>query len=227
MSAQSDGFCSERLVIVTATALAFMVRVAWLHWAPAPEADSVEYLSLARNLLTTGMFSADGIVPSTYRPPLYPALLALVHSVGAPMIAGTLVLQCALGAATLPFVHDLVRPFAGRRGAAFTIFALAMAPMTTRYASLVLTETLFVLLIVVGSWAWSRSHSMMAGTAFGLATLTRALLWPFIIVLALYGLAARRGSLIRMAGIALVVVSPWLMRNAMVTKRLTIADAGW
>ncbi|MBP2675212.1 MAG: hypothetical protein H6Q84_2052, partial [Deltaproteobacteria bacterium] len=60
-------------VFILALATALLFALAY----PLPEVryDSVEYLSLARNLAAGKGFTQDGVAPSVYRPPLFSALL--------------------------------------------------------------------------------------------------------------------------------------------------------
>src|SRR5688572_3737718 len=62
--------------IVATTSLALVCRAAWLLWPSWDIGDSPEYLQIAAGLLTSGTFTADGTTISSYRAPLYPALLA-------------------------------------------------------------------------------------------------------------------------------------------------------
>jgi hypothetical protein len=256
----------DRRVLIGLTLLALALRAAWLRWPTGLEGDGAEYLQLATSLATSGRYSADGVTLSSYRPPLYPALLAAcsfitawgstvpgslfsssrplapLSSLTSATITLVLWIQCLLGAATVTLVYFVARRMFDRKIAALAALFLAVAPMTTRYATTLLTETLFTFLLVAGIWGWTSHRPWIGGVALGVATLTRAALWPFIALLGLWGVIPlsqpgapafaklRRGgskNCRRMAIAALVIIMPWLARNVMQVGRLTIADAGW
>ena len=62
--------------IATITCVAMAVRIAWVTWGAWWIPDADEYLTLARWIVSSGTFSYDGLTPTSYRPPLYPALPA-------------------------------------------------------------------------------------------------------------------------------------------------------
>ncbi len=206
---------------------ALALRLSALRWAPAVEGDSTEYIALAQRLATAGVFSADGIHPSTYRPPLYPTFLAIGYRMGVPMPTFALIVQCLLGAATVFGTYVLGRRAFGSQVAMTAACALAAAPMTIRYSATLLTETTFTFLVISASLAWIEARPVTAGAALGLATLARAALGPFIPALALAACVFRRLSLARITLGAILVLSPWVARNYWYTGRLTIADAGF
>lgn len=55
--------------------------------------DGDEYLRLADWLRLTHTYTLDGRTPTSYRPPLYPALLAALSTISADPVAAVLVLQ--------------------------------------------------------------------------------------------------------------------------------------
>lgn len=203
------------------------LRLAALRWAPPIEGDAVEYLALARNLVRTHTFTSDGVTPASYRPPLYPAFLAVFDWIGVDEVRWALIVQCILGGLTVAMICALGRRVATARVATTAAVALAIAPMTVRYASTVLTETLFVFLIVAASLAWAYSRAWTCGLCLGLAVLTRASLWPFVVLLLAVGVTRRRAMFVHIAVSTTMVVAPWMVRNVAHTGRATIADAGW
>ena len=209
---------------------AFAIRLAWLAAPHALQPDSLEYIRLARSIVSAGTYSADGVTPSTYRPPLYPFLLAAAQVVTTHWLAAVLVLQCILGAITVGLIMALGRRLIDARVALVAGVLLACAPMTGYFASLLLTETLFTFLVVVGMFLWTDKRPLAAGLALGAGVLTRASLLPYILLLGLAGFlppwSGRRASR-QIAAAALIVIAPWAARNAVSAGRLTVADAGW
>jgi 4-amino-4-deoxy-L-arabinose transferase-like glycosyltransferase len=222
----------RRWTILTAALLvsSLLIRVAWLSAPHALQPDSLEYLRLAHSLTTTGRFSLDGQTFSTYRPPLYPLLIAAAESVTARPETFILAVQCVLGALTVGLTMMVARRFFGEPVALVTGALLAIAPMTGHFAALMLTETLFTFLVLAGVFAWRSGRPLVAGVAFGAAALTRASLLPYILLIGAAGLIPswrHRRACLRIAAAALVVMAPWVVRNAIKTGRWTVADAGW
>src|SRR4051794_863193 len=90
--------------------IALVVRLACVR-APMPlMSDSEEYLGLARNLAAARGFTADGITPTSYRPPLYPALIVAAGQ----SLTAVVLIQCALGAATALLTYLIARRYFDR-----------------------------------------------------------------------------------------------------------------
>ncbi len=119
----------------------------------------------------------------------------------------------------------------GRRAALVGAIMLALAPVTARFSSVLLTETVFIFLLVAGTSAWMRGRTILTGVCFGAAILTRAILLPFAVALGLAGLVPglridRRGCR-QIAATTFLVIAPWIARNYVQVGRATVADAGW
>ena len=209
---------------------AFAIRLAWLGAPHNLQPDSLEYIRLAESLVASGMYSMDGTTPSTFRPPLYPLVLAAARTVALRWEALVLAIQCALGAMTVGLTIGIGRRLLGDGVALVAGVMLACAPMTGHFAALILTETLFTFLVVLGVFAWTSGRPLAAGLVFGAAVMTRASLLPYILAVGLAGLLpswSGRRACRYIAAAALIAIAPWAARNAMATGRWTIADAGW
>lgn len=213
------------------TLLALGVRLVWLRFGSWESGDSQWYLAAARNLVERHFFSADGLTPTAFRPPLYPAVIASLwfgHS--APLVL-VLLLQAILGALTVALVYVIARRDFYRPVALLAGIGMALAPMTGRFTAVVLTETLFTFLLTLGVYFWDRERYGGTGIALGLALLTRVTLAPFVILLPLLTLlrpwrAQRRGFLL-IAIVSCAVASIWIVRNAVVFHRfIPVAAAG-
>lgn len=217
--------------LLWATLLAFGVRALWLLRPSTDTGDSTEYGRLAFWLVTRHIFSEDGRAASSYRPPLYPAVIAAGDLLTHHPIAAVLVLQVMVGTITVALTYCIARALFGKTTAWLSGFLLALAPMTSRFSTVLLTETIFTCLVVLGMWTWIRSKTVVSGVALGLATLTRAFSLPYLIALLAYGVAGPRGasrkSALTVAIVGLLTVAPWALRNMEQVRRLTVADAGW
>ncbi len=220
-------------------ALGVLVRLAvWLLLLPDPvkfyTPDSQGYEVRALNLLAQGVFSASEVPPYTpdmVRTPAYPAFVAGVYALTDPAPAAVTLLQCALGgltAALTMWVATLLGLAAGP--AALAGLIVAVDPVSVMTANLLLTETLFTALLVLGigavirsrlapaaGWAWLTA----AAVALALAALVRPIgQWLPVALLPLFGLAGDRQAwrgLLRaglpfVLGASLLMV-PWAYRN--------------
>jgi len=217
--------------MLAVSGVALCSRLAWLAWPSSNTGDSVEYFETGVRLASTGMFSMDGRVASSWLPPLYPALIAICSLVSRHPVELMLLLQAVLGAITVACVYSIADQFFGRRAALVAALVLAVAPMTSRFAAVLLTESIFTFLLMGGSWAWGRGHAVISGFAFGLAVLARTSLLPYVILLGIAGcLPIVHGNwrlYRRIAAAALLTVAPWVIRNVIEVGRVTVADASW
>ena len=179
-----------------------------------------------------------------YRTPGYPLLLAAVGGGGAGASRHVLyAVQAVLIGLTAVLLALLVRRLWGPRIALVAAIVFALDPYSKRYVTMVLGETLAGFLATASGYALVRSwqeRSVRWWTATGLLvgalTLVRpvfAIAIPLVAVGALLaaGVGARRRIVVAAACLAgsLVVVLPWIARNAAVTGKAALADygAGW
>ena len=200
-------------------------------WVP----DSLEYDRLGRNMALHGVFSqssAPPFVPDRQRVPLFPAQVAVSYLIAGDHAdtARRLSVACnvAASALTAALVAGLGSAWAGRRVGLAAGLVLATDLTSITYSAVLLSETLFTLLLVVATLAMARyaqrplaRRAALVGLLLGLATLTRpigvflplALAPAFIVTHPL----RRWPVALRDAGICLVVVAllvgPWTLRG--------------
>jgi len=183
--------------------------------------DQSQYLELAQNLRTYGVFGT-GDVPRAHRPPLYPAILAVIGPTGVQ------VLQMAAGSALAPLTFAIASLLMPPAGALSAGLAMALAPMSSRYCTLYMTETLFTFLLALGMFFWMIRKPVAGGICFGLATLLRAVLFPFLLVLPLLALRRAWRSAVIVSVTAIAVIAPWTLRDYFVVHHFVpVASAGW
>jgi 4-amino-4-deoxy-L-arabinose transferase-like glycosyltransferase len=172
-----------------------------------------------------------------WRSPSYPALVALVGGGGSAWSRDAVVLLQALlfGVATF-LVGATARRLWGPRAGLVAAALVALDPYTKRYVSLVLSETLGLVLtcaLVYGvvrarerggprAWAW-------IGAVAGLLTLTRPglLVVPLVAgAVALIRPGERLRRLVAFAGAFLLLVGPWLAWTQHATGSPTLAAYG-
>src|SRR4051812_43785128 len=205
-----------------------------------PAGDGRELHLLANVLAQTGRYLQPfqylyphHTVPTTEKPPLYPAVLAVPSWVGLDSYAAHRVLSCLLGAAAVVLIGMLGRRVGGPRigpvAAALAALypALWMLDSSLRSESLYLPLVALVLLLayrLVDAPTWRRAAAL--GLAIGLAALTRGEAALLVLLLGVPLLAlVPRGGRVRVATALvagfLVVVGPWLVRNWITFDRPT------
>ena len=201
--------------------------------------DEQQYSQLGQSIL-----AGDGLAwapdrPTSLRPPLYPALLAAIWSIAGPLnMQAVRAFQILLALATTVVVYFLGARIYDRRIGRYAAAACWLYPSLIFFNSLILTETLFTLLLVtcvlfgvvlVQTPRWWAA--LLCGISLGLAALTRSVVWPMPLILCpLLGVfmrapLARRVALpaIVLAGYA-IVVAPWAVRNTRLQGVVTIVD---
>lgn len=212
-------------------AIALVVRVAFvvaqlqlqLFDISFDAADSNLYRTLAESILRGDGFARDG-VPTAFVTPGFPLFLAGLYLISRATIFIALV-NCLLGALTVGFIAAISSRLGGRQAAwAGGLFA-AFYPHLIFWTGYVLTETLYVFLVVTSLYLIIRateersvSWAALSGLVMGAAFLVR----PIILGFAALALAAglldkrlRRRALVAACALA-AVVGVWVIRNAIV-----------
>lgn len=194
-------------------------------------------------LVTGRNISTVTQVSQIQTPPLYLIITGTAQALfdRSTAIIVVRVLQALMATATCYFAYALARRLSGRENAALLVaLLLAISPVFIIEASQVLSETVFVFLLVGGMWLYVESlrrqrHGLallvLAGILLGAATLTRAVLLAFPFGLAIHLLLAygwRRG-LGRAALLLLVyalTVSTWTVYTVTQWNRFVVAGEG-
>jgi hypothetical protein len=184
------------------------------------------------------------IVETAFRPPLYPLFLAAVNkTIGGSRTTYQLA-GCALGTFTVAFVGQIGRRIGGTAVGLAAAALAAVSPALIGIDASVMAETIYIPLVALILLALLRACErpsigrwILAGALGGAATLARGdgALIVVVVVLPVAFLGSRRGSArVRLGAAgaallaALVVVSPWIVRNEIQMHRATLAtlDAG-
>lgn len=186
--------------------LAALIRIgaAW-HWSDNLDDDRDVYRAIALGIHEGRGFSSPGsTVPTAYRPPLYPLLLAATggHSSTFDVAA----LNVLLGAATVAFVLCAARQLQlDARAALLAGLLTALDPLLVFYTSFPMTETFCTCLLTASLWALLRSQNattstqlrwaFAAGVLLGLTALCRPTVWACaaLLIAAWGGECALRG----------------------------------
>jgi 4-amino-4-deoxy-L-arabinose transferase-like glycosyltransferase len=180
-------------------------------------------------------------VETSFRPPLYPAFLALVYTIsGLPhRFAAARLAQAVLGALLAPMTYILGRRYGlGEREARGASLAVATYPILLAYPLALATENLFFPLVLASVLLLLRADErnrardwFIAGLLLGLATLTRSVIFAFGLLAAGWaGFSGHgwrvglRNGLLVLTG-ALLLILPWAARNTRLHGQLTFVES--
>jgi hypothetical protein len=188
--------------ILLAGAVVRLALWAWFRDVPISIGDEKEYHALAANLAMRGEFAFDPGMPTSIRPPLYPALVAVIYrAFGTGNIAAVRLVQCGLSLVTVVLAYRLGTETHGRRAGLWAAALVGFYPSLLGYNNLLLTEVLFTALLTAACLALARALRIrslawlgLGGVLLGLGALTRSVLWPFPVALGALLLVAWGGS---------------------------------
>ncbi len=183
-------------------------------------------------------------VLTTFRPPLYPAFLALIYlatGVGVQRFFIARLVQTVLGAALAPMTFWLGRRIFPEKPqiAVVSAWVIAFYPMLILYPMALATENLFFILMLGSIMALFRAADtagegkasslkktamfILAGILLGMMALTRSvslLLAGLAVLWVWFWLRERKMAVVTAIAVAVVTI-PWMVRNTVVDKRLT------
>ncbi len=179
------------LALVVLLAVALRLAFWWVQGrsGAVQPGDSEEYYRSALGLLHGGYYDTG----KWLRPPLYPALLALMFLIGGVNVSWALFGQAVVtGVGVLAFAALGWQLFERRSVAVLSALMAALFVPLAQFGSLLFAEALFVVLIVLALALLVRASAngrwqtaLACGIMLGLATLTRAVALSFIPVAAL------------------------------------------
>lgn len=198
--------------------------------------DAATYITLAQNLADRGVYSLDvapPFRPTAFRPPLFPAMVALVYSLGGRAPIAVQAAQVLLSTTTV-LILGMAAARVNPRTAPLVLWAAMLCPFDAVYAGALISEVLCTLFVIGGlciPLLWRHpARFFAAGLAFGAAALTRDV---FLLLAPAAGAAlilvrqlptpdqasSRGGRVARAAALclgALVCIVPWTIRNRIV-----------
>ena len=245
--------CSESLVIGAIVVLAFVLRVAWIAYAdfePTLSDDAGRYDFIGRSLAEGGGFINPNGNTTMFWPPGYPFALAAIYklwpaaALGDHEVTAALVINGALGAATVALVYAIARSPFGATAATIAALICALFPSLIFLANVTLTETLFTFLLMLSLWLFVEAERgsvqntrrawllfAIAALIAGYATLVRGLALLLPLVLAPFWWRATgdlRSTVVRAAACGLLiiaVVAPWTVRNFVESDGLVLISS--
>jgi 4-amino-4-deoxy-L-arabinose transferase-like glycosyltransferase len=236
-------------VLGLATSL-IVVAVLWRSQSlVASRPDPYNFSVMAESLLRGDGFAPFGDLLHR-RCPLYPLFIAAIYGVFGVHELPVQLAQCVLFAGTCWLVQDLGRMVYSRRVGFVAGVICALHPSLLRYVPDFHLETLLTFVFTLSVWLSCRFYQQPSakravplGIVWGLASLTKAVVLLYPAVFAVFwwfrlaklakrrelDAGRRRAGLVSLA-IAIVVagltISPWTIRNYVVTGRLVAITTG-
>jgi 4-amino-4-deoxy-L-arabinose transferase-like glycosyltransferase len=219
------------LGLILLMALVLRLGLALVRPEEDEAADEGHWDRMARVFAKQGLLAAEA---GTYRPPLYPLMLAAVYRVCGTGAWPVRVVQAGLGVLTCLLIYDLGRRLGTSRTGLLAATLAAGYPLLVFFAGVRLAEGLIVLLAMVVLLQDTRfatrpsmGNAVLLGAALGLAGLAKPVLlaWGPLLVAGWWRHPdlARRVWLGRAAVAAVgavLVLAPWTLRNVVVTGHL-------
>jgi len=216
-----------------------LALLAFFQDLPIRIADAKDYDQLATSLAETGSYVSANGVPTSLRPPLYPAIVAGIYRIfGVHNLLAVHIFQTVLSLMTTVIVYWTAVEIYSRRVAVAAAAIFCFYPTLLGFNSQILSEVLFtffqsavVLLATLVIKRESLQRLVLLGIVLGLGALTRSILWLFTPLLAAYLFLVRGPGLwnrFRCAAIPmtcfLLTIAPWAYRNTKVQETLTFID---
>ena len=191
-------------------------------------ADEGNWDALAQIYRHHGLLHPDS---GTYRPPLYPLMLAAVYEVCGHVPAAVRLWQALLGAATCALLYGIGRRIGGEGCGLIAAAMGALYPLLVFFCAALMAETLLVFLTTAAVLLALRMEGLpnlknaaLLGFVLGLALLCKPVVLPWIPLL-MWGWwrrsslgRVRRGARVALVlGVAGLTLAPWTARNAAVT----------
>jgi len=234
---------SPIVLCILAAALALRLLLIVATPAYVPEHDDRSYDRFACSLLVAGEYPIHPAItdrescgsmprganpPSAFRPPGYPFALAGIYAVSAPLPGSRWthgrVANALLGTLAVVLVGLIAARIWGRRVALAALAVAAVDLPLVLVGGSLMSETLFVMLILGAVLAGLRARdaarpvawALAAGVLVGLATLTRptGLVLAIPLGLAVAGRPPRWPAVAALVAALALTVAPWTVRNA-------------
>ncbi|MCX6813414.1 MAG: glycosyltransferase family 39 protein [Candidatus Azambacteria bacterium] len=194
--------------------------------------DTIEYSTIARNLIENHAFSKSSIapfIPNFFRSPGYPFWLAFIY-----LIFGSFKPAIFLGiiifAFSAPLIYLIMREVFSEKLALWTGIIFALEPRMAFSAPFLLSEQIFMPLFLLAVFSaikffnnpQKKKYILLSAVLLGVSTLIRGIslyLWPILAIFFFIKLYKTRPLLeiLKILGLAtiilILVMSPWLIRN--------------
>ena len=215
--------------------LSLAAKMSVVGWASGIELilDEVNYMDFGEHLL------AHGTLPSAFRPPVYPGLIALSQLIGGADPAAMRILQALIATAAGLTLYRWLLGHVGHRGALLSCTLWSLYPVFIGFTHLLWTETVFLSMLIfflataMPAGALSPKRTAAAGVLYGLTCLTRSVMTPVAWLAPLVVMAApsrwawrprpgRQAFIFAMAWS--MTMGPWIGHNLVVEGRPILTE---
>lgn len=205
------------------------------HWDHPIRADAGQYYSIGWNLVNHGVFSmahpSDSTPPpDSYRGPGYPLLVALCMQLGGEehWIGYLLFTQALMGALSAALTIAIARQWLSFSYAIVAGLLVAIWPHTVSLSGLVLTETFFGFMLLLGTYllGFAIKHQntylyVLAGLVFGYSSLINPAILLIPVLIATILACFQRKYAVVFLICALSLPGTWAARGAMLESDRT------
>lgn len=199
--------------------------------------DERDYIGRAQNLLAGNGLTAGGPSDRMWRTPGYPFFLAGLFFLGVKNVAGIRLSQCLLGGLTCALLFLLAEHLFDRGLAIATATYFAIFPPHAYMAGQILSENLLlpvVLGCILSFFALAKSHSLrsaiFSGALAGISVLIKpesaVVLIALVLTIWILRIKNKAGLSFVVALVAVLVLSPWLIRNYRLSGHLVLSSVG-
>lgn len=201
--------------------------------------DSYEYVALAETLLDTGRFALGPIAPpETFRTPAYPIFVAVILAL-TKNIVFVPIAQIMLAAFSAALIFLIGARLYTRGIGCVAAMLFAIDPSVFVNASVSMTDTLFVFVLLLGIYVLCVRERLRTGRVFsagvliGILALTRPIglyIFPLIMVWLLWEERKNWRRAFKITGIffagMFLIVAPWMVRNYAYSGHMAISSIG-
>ncbi len=239
----SSSFDSPALVrrLLAVVGVALLLRIVWAVLVPVmPQSDVLAYDTFSRTLVNHGVFGWTKDEPFSFWPPGTSFFYGLVYLVAGFDYTNIVIANLAVTVGMIVCSARVVARFFGTQVALWSAVLLAVWPTMIMLTTLLVSEQLFLFLIMAALDAWTArrgsvwSRGLLAGVLLGAASLVRpfALLLPGVFAAGMWMSAGfSRDSFKAQLPLALVsvvamlcVIAPWTWRNYQLYHELVLVS---
>lgn len=207
---------------------------------PLQGSDARGYWKLA-SFITQGesFFATYNKGDELFRPPGYPTFLASLHAISGHTIPTQYIVvfvQMALAAYTVILLYRLLQPFISETAAQLAALFFALEPNSAYYSTVLLSDTLFVFLLVTTAYILLKRTSygayFLAGLFLGATMLVRPIAQFFPAIAALfifYTQDVQRTTVVCVAAFllgSLLLPLPWMIYTNTATGNFILSSSG-
>lgn len=228
-------------IIIVLFVLAFSIRTSFILFNDREiEKDEIEHDRLAVGIVNSAQYVDSEGRPTSYRPPGYPAFLALIYSAAGRSLLAVRLIQALIGSLSVCLFYILADKIFGPPTAVFTGIFTSFYMIFVRCANFLYTEILFTFLLLLTIYLCINHEKLtllrccFLGFICGILTLIKTIAFFVPMILIAYiafkldekGRRLKKAQKYAFAIIAcfLCVLLPWTIRNYKVHKNFVLVS---